>query len=69
MNGHEHIEAGEAELAVADTKTTYSDAARAHVMRAHAHFAAATALFLAETDPDELHPLPEVETPADGGRP
>lgn len=54
MNGHEHIEQGEHELAVADTKTTYSDAARAHVERATAHFTAAVAIFLGETDPAEL---------------
>lgn len=63
MNGREHIEAGEAQLALADTKTTYSEAAGAHVARAHAHFAAATALFLAETDPAELT---EADTPFEG---
>jgi hypothetical protein len=54
MNGHEHIEQGEHELAVADTKVTYGDAARAHVQRATAHFTAAVAYFLADADPDEL---------------
>jgi hypothetical protein len=65
MNGHQHIAEGEHELAVANTKPTYSEAAAQHVARATAHFTAAVARFLAETDPAELRDPDDEEQPVD----
>jgi hypothetical protein len=55
MNGHQHYAEGEHELALADTKPTYSEAAGQHVARAAAHFAAALAWSALRTwSPEEL---------------
>lgn len=54
MDAREHIAAGEDHLDIADTKNTYSEASAHHVARAHAHFAAATAYLLLDTQPLEL---------------
>lgn len=55
MNGHQHYAAGEEQLALADTKVSYSPARTEHLAAAQVHFSAALAWSaLTAWTPEEL---------------